>query len=29
MIENPEIIVSKVSNLITGTINHACMAVNK
>ena len=29
MIENPEIIVSKVSNLITGTINHACLAVNK
>ena len=29
MIENPEIIVSKVSNLITATINHACMAVNK
>ena len=29
MIENPKIIVSKVSNLITGTINHACTAVNK
>lgn len=29
MIENPELIVSKVSNLITGTINHACMSVNK
>ena len=29
MIENPEIIVLKVSNLITGTINHACLAVNK
>lgn len=29
MIKNPELIVSKVSNLITGTINHACMAVNK
>lgn len=29
MIENPEIIVSKVSNLITGTINHACLAMNK
>ena len=29
MIENPELIVSKVSNLITGTINHACTAVNK
>lgn len=29
MIENPEIIVLKVSNLITGTINHACLAVNE
>ena len=29
MIENPELIVLKVSNLITGTINHACMAMNK
>ena len=29
MIENPEIIVFKVSNLITGTINHACLAVNE
>ena len=29
MIENPELIVLKVSNLITGTVNHACMAVNK
>ncbi len=29
MIENPELIVSKVSNLITGTINHACLAMNK
>ena len=29
MIENPEIIVLKVNNLITGTINHACLAVNE
>ena len=29
MIENPELIVLKVINLITGTINHACMAMNK
>ena len=29
MHENPEIIVLKVSNLITGTIDHACMSVNK
>lgn len=29
MIENPEIIILKVSNLITGTINHACLAVNE
>lgn len=29
MIENPELIVSKVSNLITGTVNHACLAMNK
>ena len=29
MIENPEIIVLKVSNLITGTINHVCLAVNE
>ena len=29
MIENPEIIVLKVSNLITGTINHTCLAVNE
>lgn len=29
MIENQELIVLKVSNLITGTINHACMAMNK
>ena len=29
MIENPELIVLKVSNLITGTINHACLAMNK
>ena len=29
MIENPEIIVLKVSNLITGTISHVCLAVNE
>ena len=29
MIENPELIVLKVSNLITGTVNHACLAMNK
>ena len=29
MNENPEIIVLKVSNLITGTIDHACSSVNK
>ena len=29
MHENPEIIVLKVSNLITGTIDHACLSVNK
>lgn len=29
MHENPEIIVLKVSNLITGTIDHACSSVNK
>lgn len=28
MHENPETIVLKVSNLITGTIDHACLAVN-
>lgn len=29
MNENPEEIVSKVSNLVTGTINHACLSMNK
>lgn len=29
MDENPEEIVSKVSNLVTGTINHACLSMNK
>lgn len=29
MNENPEIIVSKVSKLVTGTINHACISMPK
>lgn len=29
MNENPEEIVSKVSDLVTGTINHACLSMNK
>ena len=28
MHENPELIVAKVSSLITGTIDHACLSVN-
>ena len=28
MHENPELIVAKVSRLITGTIDHACLSVN-
>ena len=29
MHENPELIVTEVSQLITGTIDHACSSVNK
>ena len=28
MHENPELIIAKVSRLITGTIDHACLSVN-
>ena len=28
MNENPKDIVNKVSNLVTGTIKHACLAIN-
>lgn len=28
MVEDPKLIVSKVSNLVTGTIDHACSSVN-
>ena len=28
MNENPNNIVNKVSNLVTGTIEHACIAIN-
>lgn len=29
MCENPDMIVLKVSNLVTGTIDHACLSMNK